>query len=99
MNSNEPIIRVENLSKQFLEVQALKDVSPQIHPGRIVGLVGANCGGKSTLLRTMVGLYVPDQGSCTTFGRSAVELRPEVDLPTDGLGPDPFLSCNALLPL
>ena len=45
--------------------------------GRIVGLVGANGGGKSTLLRTIVGLYLPDKGSCTTFGREAGKLRPE----------------------
>ena len=77
MNATEPIIRVEGLSKQFLDVQALKDVSLQIRPGRIVGLVGANGGGKSTLLRTIVGLYLPDRGSCTTFGRVSGELSPQ----------------------
>jgi ABC-2 type transport system ATP-binding protein len=77
MNNGEPIIRVENLSKRFYEVRALNDVSLAIHPGRIVGLVGANGGGKSTLLRTIVGLYLPDKGSCTTFGREAGKLRPE----------------------
>jgi len=77
MNDDEPIIRVENLSKGFDQVQALKSVSLTIHPGRIVGLVGANGGGKSTLLRTVVGLYLPDGGSCTTFGREAGKLRPE----------------------
>jgi ABC-2 type transport system ATP-binding protein len=77
MSNGEPIIRVENLSKSFYEVQALNDVGLAIHPGRIVGLVGANGGGKSTLLRTIVGLYLPDKGSCTTFGREAGKLRPE----------------------
>jgi ABC-type branched-subunit amino acid transport system ATPase component len=59
MTTTEPIIRVENLSKQFLGVQALQDVSLRVHPGRIVGL------------------YVPDRGSCTTFGRLADKLRPQ----------------------
>jgi ABC-2 type transport system ATP-binding protein len=77
MSSDEPIIRIENLFKSFYEVRALDDVSLTIHPGRIVGLVGANGGGKSTLLRTIVGLYLPDKGSCTTFGREAGKLRPE----------------------
>ena len=77
MSNGEPIIRVEKLSKSFLNVQALDDVSLRIHPGRIVGLVGANGGGKSTLLRTVVGLYLPGKGSCTTFGRDADTLRPE----------------------
>jgi ABC-2 type transport system ATP-binding protein len=77
MNNDVPIIRVEKLEKRFDQVQALKSVSLTIHPGRIVGLVGANGGGKSTLLRTIVGLYLPDNGSCTTFGREAGKLRPE----------------------
>lgn len=77
MSNGEPIIRVENLSKSFLDVQALNDVSLRVHAGRIVGLVGANGGGKSTLMRTVVGLYLPDRGNCTTLGRDAGKLLPE----------------------
>jgi ABC-2 type transport system ATP-binding protein len=77
MHNDEPIILVRNLSKSFLDVRALDDVSLAIPRDRIVGLAGANGGGKSTLLRTMVGLYLPDKGSCTTFGREAGQLRSE----------------------
>jgi ABC-2 type transport system ATP-binding protein len=77
MNESQPIVRIENLSKSFLDVHALVDVDLAIHAGRIVGLVGANGSGKSTLLRAIVGLYLPDGGSCTTLGRKASELRPE----------------------
>jgi len=76
MNEHQPIVRIERLSKSFLDVHALIDVDLQVHPGRIVGLVGANGSGKSTLLRTIVGLYLPDHGSCTTLGQLASELRP-----------------------
>jgi len=72
--NEQPIIEVRNLSKRFKEVQALDDVSLRIHPGRIIGLLGANGGGKSTLLRHMIGLYLPDGGSCRTFDCEARDL-------------------------
>jgi ABC-2 type transport system ATP-binding protein len=75
--SAEPLIQIDRISKRFDEVRALDEVSLEIGPGRIVGLLGANGGGKSTLLRHMVGLYLPDRGSCRTFGCKTAELAPE----------------------
>ena len=55
MNNDEPIIRIEGLSKRFGDVPALRNVSLGIPQGRIVGLVGANGGGKSEeLLRRCI---------------------------------------------
>lgn len=42
---------------------ALKDVSLEVHPGEAVGLVGANGGGKSTLLKMIAGVLIPDEGT------------------------------------
>ena len=58
-----PILVTEHLSKQFGRVQALKDVSLKIPQGRIVGLLGPNGGGKTTLIKTLAGLYVDYQGT------------------------------------
>jgi ABC-2 type transport system ATP-binding protein len=74
--TGEPIVEIKTLTKKFDTVTALNELSLEIHPGRIVGLVGANGGGKSTLLRHIVGLYLPDQGSCLTLGREAARLSP-----------------------
>lgn len=74
--NDEPILQIENLSKSFEYVRALKNVNLTVRPGRIVGLVGANGGGKSTLMRMMVGLYLPDEGRCSTFGCEAGRLGP-----------------------
>lgn len=74
--TGQPIITVKSLVKRFDDITALNEVSLDIHPGRIVGLVGANGGGKSTLLRHIVGLYLPDRGSCLTLGREAARLSP-----------------------
>ncbi|MFC1839000.1 ABC transporter ATP-binding protein [Thermodesulfobacteriota bacterium] len=76
MNEN-PIISVTNLSKYFGSVQAINNLSLEIYPGRIIGLMGANGGGKSTLIRHLIGLYLPDAGNCTTFGVEAKKLGPE----------------------
>jgi ABC-2 type transport system ATP-binding protein len=75
--SSVPLIQIDKLTKRFGDVRALDEVSLDIGPGRIVGLLGANGGGKSTLLRHMVGLYLPDRGSCRTFGCKTSELSPE----------------------
>jgi ABC-2 type transport system ATP-binding protein len=75
--SAQPLIQIDKLTKRFGDVTALNEVSLEIGAGRIVGLVGANGGGKSTLLRHMVGLYLPDRGACHTFGTKTSELSPE----------------------
>ncbi len=76
MNEN-PIISVKDLTKQFGPVRAIDNLSLNIFPGRIFGLMGANGGGKSTLMRHWTGMYLPDSGTCTTFGVEAKRLGPK----------------------
>lgn len=75
--NEKPIISVENLIKQFGSVRAINNLSLDIYPGQIFGLMGANGGGKSTLIRHWIGLYLPDDGKCTTFGVEAKKLGPQ----------------------
>lgn len=75
--NTEPVVRIQDLHKQFDFTEVLKGVSLDIHAGSIVGLLGANGSGKSTLIRHMVGLYLPDKGNCTTLGCDAVKLGPQ----------------------
>ncbi|MCW2985357.1 MAG: hypothetical protein JWR63_2927 [Conexibacter sp.] len=62
MTVTAPRVEVRNLLKRFGAVQALKDVSAQIMPGEVVGLIGANGAGKSSLVRTFAGASRPDEG-------------------------------------
>ncbi|MEI5988984.1 hypothetical protein A5881_000471 [Enterococcus termitis] len=59
------MINIENLSKSFGKVQALKDVNLTIDKGKIVGVIGRNGAGKSTLFKILSGLIEDYEGSCT----------------------------------
>jgi len=76
MTNANPIVQMSGIYKRFGKIQALDSVDLQLYPGRIIGLLGANAAGKSTLLRHIIGLYLPDRGQCTTFGCDAATLGP-----------------------
>lgn len=59
------MIQVENLTKSYGSVQALKSVSFSIQPGEIVGLLGPNGAGKTTTIKILTGYLHPDAGTVT----------------------------------
>jgi simple sugar transport system ATP-binding protein len=62
MSTNGPLLQVEGISKYFGSVIALKDVSMFCRPGEVTCLLGDNGAGKSTLIKTLSGVYRPDEG-------------------------------------
>ncbi len=52
-------------------VYAVKGVSLSIPQGTVYGLIGPNGSGKSTIMKALVGLLAPDEGSCRVFGQPA----------------------------
>lgn len=56
------MIEIQNATKRFGDFAALENLTLQIKPGCIYGLVGPNGSGKSTLLRLIAGVYRPDEG-------------------------------------
>jgi ABC-2 type transport system ATP-binding protein len=59
---------VSNVSKAFGDVQAVDDVSFQVHPGEVFGLLGPNGAGKTTTIRMMLDIFKPDGGQVVVFG-------------------------------
>jgi zinc transport system ATP-binding protein len=73
MNS---IIKIENLNFSYeLNNLVLKDVSLTIAKGQSACIVGPNGGGKSTLLKLMLGLLKPDSGKIEICGQTPEEAR------------------------
>ncbi|MEP6652235.1 MAG: ATP-binding cassette domain-containing protein, partial [Myxococcales bacterium] len=64
-----PVVQFSDVSKSFGAVDALKGLTFHLPTGGVVGLLGRNGAGKSTALRTLVGLYAPDTGSVRVLGR------------------------------
>jgi sodium transport system ATP-binding protein len=58
----------EQLSKQFGVVRAVDGVSLHVNAGEVVGLLGANGAGKTTVLRMLAGILTPDGGSVSLAG-------------------------------
>jgi zinc transport system ATP-binding protein len=68
-------VEVNRVSLAFGEHRALENVSVAIPEGSYVGVVGPNGGGKTTLLKVMLGLIKPDSGTVTIFGESPEQAR------------------------
>jgi len=58
----QPILRIENIHKAYGKTQVLRGVSLDVYPGEVVVIIGPSGTGKSTLLRCVNQLTVPDQG-------------------------------------
>lgn len=55
-------VRIENVSKAYLKVQALEDINFTVNKGEIFGIIGPDGAGKSTLFRIISSLVLPDNG-------------------------------------
>ena len=67
-------ITAESLTKDFGRIRAVDDVSFEIQPGRVVGLLGPNGSGKTTTLRMLLGLVSPTAGRAMIGGRAFAAL-------------------------
>ncbi len=67
-HENEIGIAVEGLAKRFGEVQAVADVSFEVHQGELFGFLGPNGAGKTTTINMLTGLARPDAGKIRIAG-------------------------------
>lgn len=66
---NTPVVEMRNIKKNFAAVQALRGVDLTLYHNEVLGLVGDNAAGKSTLMKVLSGAYVPDGGEILIEGK------------------------------
>lgn len=81
-NLKEYFIKLMRHELFFQEFRALKNISFQVKPGEVIGLVGTNGSGKSTMLKIIAGVLEPSEGECIVRGNIAplIELGAGFDL-------------------
>jgi ABC-type Mn2+/Zn2+ transport system ATPase subunit len=86
--SSELLARTENLTAGYGRLPAIEDVTFEVEPGQRVALLGPNGGGKTTLLRVLLGELRPMRGSVEVRGRAATVPQTErsrLDFPVSAL--------------
>jgi branched-chain amino acid transport system ATP-binding protein len=69
-----PMLEAKNLSISYGRLEAVRNVSFQIDAGQIVALVGSNGAGKSTTLKSIIGLLTPSAGNITFEGQDITKI-------------------------
>ncbi|MEA4969953.1 MAG: sugar ABC transporter ATP-binding protein [Candidatus Pelethousia sp.] len=74
----QPILQLNKISKSFFGVQVLHDISLDLMEGEVLGLVGENGAGKSTMMNIIGGVFQPDSGEMKLNGSAYVPLNPQM---------------------
>lgn len=75
-----PAILINNVTVMIGDVTALDDISLKVDKGDFTAIVGPNGGGKTTLIRTILGLQKPSQGTVLVFGSDPQRNRQAVPI-------------------
>ena len=76
MSALAPIVRVRDITKRFGGITAVDGVSFDVYPGEVLGVIGPNGCGKTTLFNCVLGQYVPDEGAVELSGVDVSSWRP-----------------------
>ena len=72
-----PLVQTRGLGKDFSSVTVLNDISVEIFPGEILGLIGENGAGKSTFMKILAGIHQPSRGTLYFDGQPVVLRDPK----------------------
>lgn len=76
--SEEYVLELEHIRKEYPGVVALKDVSLNLKKGEILALIGENGAGKSTLIKTCSGAVIPTSGKIHVNGKTFDRMTPQL---------------------
>lgn len=72
---NPPILKVTSIKKSFGSFTAVNGISFEVQAGEILGLLGVNGAGKTTVMSMLLGLITPDEGNINIFGMDLMKKR------------------------
>lgn len=78
ISKSDKFVCLENISKKFGNLEALKNVSMELEKNKITSLVGDNGSGKSTLIKILSGSLKPNSGTIHIEGKTYKHLTPEI---------------------
>ncbi len=78
MTTHNVVATIQDVSRSFSGNLVLSDISAQVRAGVLTGLVGPDGAGKTTLIRMIAGLLIPDQGRIEIIGKNAVEYHDQL---------------------
>lgn len=73
-------IRIRGLTNAFGDFAVHEDLDLDVKRGEILGVVGGSGTGKSVLMRSIIGLQIPREGSIEVFGRNITEAEPDEEI-------------------
>ena len=76
--SEEYVLELEHIRKEYPGVVALKDVTLQLRKGEVLGLIGENGAGKSTLIKCCSGAVIPTSGKIKVNGKEFDRMTPQL---------------------
>ncbi len=66
------MIRAENIAKSFGKLKVLREVNVQLEMGHVVAVIGPNGSGKTTFIKTLLGMVVPDSRQCIFCNQKSI---------------------------
>lgn len=76
--SDEYVLQLQHIRKEYPGVVALKDVSLEVKKGEVLALIGENGAGKSTLIKTCSGAVIPTSGKIVVNGKEFSSMTPQL---------------------
>ena len=99
----EPVIEAENVAKKYGQVTALENISLSIAKGEVIGILGPNAAGKTTLVSIISGLRHPTYGRVRVDGKDVFKdrsaIRSSIGMVFQGTSLDPKLTVKESLML
>ncbi len=78
LNDNSAAIEIKEVNFSFADLAILENINMTINQGDFAGLIGPNGGGKTTLLKLILGLYKPQSGQIRLFGETIKKQRKSI---------------------